>query len=123
MTEAQHQKIVIDWTQSVRGRYPELKLLFHIGNERYCTPAQGKNLKLAGVKPGVPDLFLPVARGGYHGLFIEMKAEAGRESSEQAWWREELTAEGYFSEVCHGYEAAIRVLKWYLELPHKAVTP
>mgnify|MGYP004433785991 CR=1 FL=1 len=31
------------------------------------------NLKRQGVKAGVPDLHLPVARGGYNGLYIELK--------------------------------------------------
>lgn len=31
-------------------------------------------LKRQGVKAGVPDICLPVARNGYHGLHIELKA-------------------------------------------------
>jgi len=116
MTETQHQATVIKWSLSVRGKYPELKLLFHIANERKCSVIEGANLKRAGVKPGVPDLCLPVARGKYHGLYVEMKTETGVESTDQIWWREELTAQGYFSEVCHGYLPAIKVLEWYLGL-------
>lgn len=77
---------------------------------------EAKRLKEQGVKPGVPDLCLPVARGQYHGLYIEMKTEAGKDSPEQIWWREQLTAQGYFSTVCHGWESAVRVLEWYLGL-------
>ena len=77
MTEAQHQINVIKWTQQpgIRRKYPELKLLYHIPNERKCSQIQGRQLKLQGVKSGVPDLHLPVARGEYLSLYIELKAE------------------------------------------------
>lgn len=118
VTENQHQMAVIKWSQqaSVRQKWPELKLLFHIPNERKCTPLQGKNLQRMGVKRGVPDLCLPVPRGRYHGLYIEMKTETGRASGDQKWWGEQLSVEGYFWEVCHGWESAARVLEWYLSL-------
>jgi hypothetical protein len=37
------------------------------------TPALANWPKAEGMKPGVLDLLLPVGRGGYYGLFIEMK--------------------------------------------------
>jgi len=43
-----------------------------------------QKLKKEGVKRGIPDIFLPCARGGSHGLFIEMKARDGKVSEEQA---------------------------------------
>lgn len=100
----------------MRERWPELKLLYHIPNERKCDPRQGKKLRLMGVRRGVPDLCLPVPRGGYHGLWIEMKTETGRATDDQKWWGERLTAQGYAWEVCHGWESATRVLEWYMSL-------
>lgn len=124
MTELQHQIAVIKWSQqpSIRSQWPELKLLFHIPNERKCTPQMGKLLKLAGVKRGVPDVCLPVPRSRYHGLYIELKTPDGKTEPDQDWWLEQLRAQGYFTEVCHGYESAIRVLEWYLGL-EKAPQP
>lgn len=86
--ENQHQMAVVKWSQqpSVREKWPELKLMFHIPNERVCSKQQGRLLKLMGVKPGVPDLFLPVPRSRYHGLYIEMKTEVGTPSEDQKWW-------------------------------------
>ena len=116
MTEAQHQMNVIKWTQqpSIRKKFPELKLLYHIPNERKCSAVQGRQLKLQGVKSGVPDLHLPVARGNYHSLYIEMKAEKGRTSDEQKWWLEELKYQGCRCEVCYGWKEAVMVLEEYL---------
>lgn len=116
MTEAKHQQYVIKWSQQphIRHRFPELKLLYHIPNERKCTPVQGKQLKLQGVRSGVPDLHLPVARNGFHSLYIEMKAENGRPSDAQKWWLEELERQGCQCAVCYGWEEAVRVLEEYL---------
>ncbi len=118
MTELQHQQMVIKWSQQlpVRQMYPELKMLYHVPNERKCNAIQGKMLKLAGVKSGIPDLTLPVARGQYHGLYIEMKADKGKISENQKWWINELKKQNYLAIVCYGWEEAVECLKGYLQL-------
>lgn len=118
MTEAQEQAYVIKWSQQpcIRAQWPELALLFHIPNGGTRDTVEGKHLKQQGVKPGVPDLFLPVPAGRYHGLFIEMKTDKGRASDAQKWWIERLNAAGYFAQVCHGWEAAVDLLERYLSL-------
>ena len=70
-SEAQHQAYVIKWSQqpSIRRQWPELALLHHIPNGGTRDAVEAKHLKQQGVKSGVPDICLPVARGGYHGLF------------------------------------------------------
>lgn len=118
LSEAQHQANVIKWSQqpSIRAQWPELALLYHIPNGGSRDAIEGKHLKAQGVKAGVPDLCLPVPRGQYHGLYIEMKTEMGRTSDAQEWWIEHLNAQDNFAEVCHGWESAVRVLEWYLKL-------
>lgn len=109
---------MIEWSQNprIRSKYPGIELLFHVPNGGSRNKIEAAHLKRQGVKPGVPDLCLPVARGQYHGLFIELKTDIGRASAEQKGWIERLNAEGYFAEVCHGWESAVRVLEWYLAL-------
>jgi hypothetical protein len=116
MTEAQHQKTLIDWTLMVRGKYPVLKLLFAIPNGGRRDLIEARHLKEQGVKAGVCDLFLPVSCGKYHGLFIELKTDKGVLSDAQSWWIEELTKQGYFVKICRGYDSARRVIEWYLSL-------
>ena len=118
MREARHQINIIKWSQqpSIRSRWPELKLLYHIPNETDGGASRVAIDKAMGVRKGVPDLCLPVARGKYHGLYIELKNETGKTSVEQDWWGEQLLGQGYFWEVCHGWQSAVRVLEWYLEL-------
>lgn len=117
MTEQKEQIALIQWSQqpSIRQAHPELKLLFHIPNER-PDKVQAALLKKMGVKRGVPDLCLPVSRGGYHGLFIEMKTSGGKASDAQFWWGENLKTNGYLFDICYGWEEAAEVLQWYLNL-------
>lgn len=120
-TEAQHQMNVINWSILHASEWPELAGLHHIPNGGSRDAIEGRHLKQQGVKPGVPDLHLPVARGPYHSLYIEMKTEKGRTSDVQEWWIEFLTAQGNFVEVCHGWETAVATLERYLSLPDEAV--
>lgn len=118
MRETRHQINVVRWSQqpSIRSRWPELALLHHIKNETSEGASRVAADREMGVRKGVPDLCLPVPRGNYHGLYIEMKNETGRASAEQLWWGEKLAGQGYFWEVCHGWQSAVRVLEWYLSL-------
>lgn len=111
------QECVIRWTQqpTIRSKYPELKLLYHIPNERKCSAQEGARLKRMGVKSGVPDLCLPVAKGKHHGLYIELKTKTGKLSDNQKWWQAELSRQDYLSAVCYGWEVAVKVLADYLE--------
>ena len=111
------QKQVIKWSQqpSIRQRYPELALLYHIPNER-VDKVQAAILKEMGVKTGVPDLHLPIASGRYHSLYIEMKALDGRPDPDQIWWAEHLKANGNAHAFCYGWQQATEVLQWYLNL-------
>ena len=77
-------------------------------------PSVASAMKREGVRPGVPDLMLPVARCGVHGLFLEMKAGGGRLSALQIRWRDLLTAQGYGVATCFSYEEARQVLIDYL---------
>ena len=67
------QAALISWAEAYERIYPELALLYHIPNGGKRDRIVAAKLKAQGVKPGVPDLCLPVPRGKYHGLYIEMK--------------------------------------------------
>lgn len=71
--EANEQEALFRWAAFVRGRFPEIDLLYHIPNGGSRNRLEAANLKRQGVKAGVPDLCLPVASGKYHGLYIELK--------------------------------------------------
>lgn len=112
--ESGHQEAIIEWCQYNYGRYPELKLLYHVPNGGKRDKATAVALKRQGVRAGVPDLVLPVARGGYHGLYIELKAPGGRPTKEQAEYIKDLKDQGYAAEICVGWQSAIEMLQAYL---------
>ena len=83
------------------------------GSLKFLTENWSAKGVYAAAKSGVPDLFLPVARGRYHGLFIEMKAQKGRLSENQANWLKDLRLQGYAAAVCYGAREAIDIITKY----------
>ncbi len=71
-TEHQEQVCVIDWASLNKKKHPALRWLFAVPNGAHKSRAAALKFQKEGLKPGVSDLFLPEARGGYNGLF-EMK--------------------------------------------------
>lgn len=114
--EAQEQEAIFQWISYNTTKYPELQLLFHIPNGGYRNKSEAINLKRQGVKAGVPDLFLPVARNKYHGLFIELKAQENKATQKQNDWIAHLRTQSYAAEVCHGWRSAVECLCRYLDL-------
>ncbi len=114
-TEEAEQTALFEWAARQAGRHPELGLLHAIPNGGKRGKAEAARMKMAGVKAGVPDMFLPVPRGSFHGLYIELKRrKGGRVSPEQAEWLERLSDEGYFCQVCKGWEEAAELIREYL---------
>ena len=115
MSEAQEQIALIQWAKLQSGKYPELALIYHIPNGGSRHPAEAARLKQQGVKAGVPDLCLPVARGGYNGLYIELKAGRNKPTPLQNEWLSWLNQQGYRAVVCWGWQAAKDEIMAYLE--------
>ena len=113
--EDNEQTILFRWARFQSGKYPELDKMFHIPNGGKRNAREGARFKMMGVKAGVPDIFLPAARGGYHGLFVEMKADGGRTSKAQDSYISALKEQGYCVKVCFGWEKAAEEILKYLE--------
>lgn len=110
-SEHAEQVTLINWYR----RTFKNSLLVAIPNGGKRSIKTAVELKREGVSKGFPDLFLPVMRGGYGGLFIEMKRQkGGRTSIEQKDWLEYLNGAGYKAVVCKGFEEAKEVIECYL---------
>lgn len=115
------QAAFFQWSLVNRKKYPGLHLLFAIPNGAKLAgtiqrrAAQWARLQKEGVRKGIPDYCLPVARGGFHGLYIELKAtEKAKATPEQREWCIELRQQGYRAEVCKGWQAAAAVVTEYM---------
>jgi len=116
-TESEEQQALFQWAHFQKGKYPELELLYHTPNGGQRNKAEAGRFKAEGVKSGVPDVFLPVARGGYFGLYIEMKRrKGGKVSDAQVEFFPKLRKQGYQVEVCKGWEAAAEIIKIYMAM-------
>ena len=114
-TEHAEQAALVRWSELASHRHPELRLLHAIPNGGNRNIVTAKKLKAEGVKPGVPDLCLPVPIVQYAGLYIELKRrKGGRLSDEQTWWIAELRRQGYRVEVCRGWDKARAAIETYL---------
>lgn len=105
------------WAEFVANQHPELELMYHIPNEGKRSRLTGARLKEAGLKSGVPDVHLPVARGGYIGLYIELKYGRNKPTENQKRWLRALRAAGHLVAVCYGWEQAKELIEQYLALP------
>ncbi len=115
VTEHDEQSALIRWARLNECRYPKLKKLYAVPNGGYRCAKTAADLKAEGVRKGIPDLHLPVARGGYHGLWIEMKVHPNVTTPDQDIVIEELREEGHRVEVCWSMEEARDVLLDYLK--------
>ena len=114
-TEHAEQVALMRWAVDAAQEQPELILLFAIPNGGQRHRLVAAKLRAEGVRRGVPDLFLPVARGRHHGLFVELKRlRGGQVSPDQKIWLQVLAGQGYQVAICAGWEAARRVLVDYL---------
>lgn len=115
-SEDTEQIAVIQWANWNRSKWPELELLHHCPNGGSRNKAEAAKLKQMGVVPGMPDLDLPVVKGAYHGLCIEMKYDRGTLQENQKRKLRLLAEQGRYCAVCYGAEEAVKVLKEYLRL-------
>lgn len=113
-TEHAEQVALMQWARIQAKRYPGLDLLHAIPNGGARNAITGAKLKAEGVKPGVPDLHLPVPLHGRPGLYLELKRKAGSAvTPAQREWHAALAAQGYAVVVCRGARDAIEAIEAY----------
>ncbi len=100
--------------QYVRTFYPEV-LILSVPNGAGTTAKNRLALYAEGLLPGVPDLFIPEARQGFHGLWIEMKTQEGVESVAQKRIRNHLEENNYLCYVARSEHTAINIIEAYLK--------
>ena len=128
-TEHAHQTALFAWCALSVGKHPELKWFHAIpnggsrGDTQRSQQINGGMMKAEGVKKGVADCFLPVKRGIWAGLYIEMKKpdlkpkrldSKGGLSDEQIAFGEFVKSQGFGWIVCYSWIEAKEILEKYL---------
>ncbi len=125
--ERVEQEALMQWAAVMESKEPRLRLLnASLNGMRASSIHQAVAAKKAGMKKGYPDVFLPVAARGWHGLFIEMKRKDGKASDvskEQRQWIDDLREQGYHAVVCYGWESAAQVIELYLGFEQATKNP
>lgn len=114
-TEHANQVALFAWAALNFEKYPELQMMFAIPNGGLRSKITAAMLKAEGVRAHIPDIFLPVPRGPWHGLFMELKKIGGRVDPGQFEYIGKLIDLGYGACVCVGWERAVETLISYLE--------
>ena len=114
LTEHEEQVMFFNHCKAKAMEDPLYELPFAIPNQGKRSYRLANYFKSEGLKAGVPDIFVPIERGGFSGLFIEMKTTSGELSSGQRKWLQRLEKEGYYCVIAFGGKHAIEMLEKYL---------
>lgn len=115
-SEHASQAAVIEWVQWDKKQWPVLALLYAVPNAAKRSFAAASWMRAEGLHKGVWDLHLPVSRGGYIGLWIEMKRRGEKLDHDQQIWGEAMRANGHMTVVCFSSDEARDALIHYVKL-------
>lgn len=113
-SEHEEARALMNLVRAHEAAHPELELFYAIPNGGDRHKAVAGKMRAEGQRPGVPDYALPVPRGTFHGLCIELKKLDGYASREQKDWIKNLRDQGYRAEVARGADQAWQILCDYL---------
>jgi hypothetical protein len=113
--EEAEQIAFFDYCRIMAESHPAYRLAFAIPNERKCSIQRRISMKKAGVRSGVPDIFIPAPNLKYSGLFIEMKVKPNRPTPEQLAMLSELSRQNYYTVICWSAEEAIEIINKYIK--------
>lgn len=112
--EAQLQTAVINYIKALPHK---IRYCASLGGQYQKHISQRKKAKATGYVPGFPDLQICEARGGYFGLFIEIKLDKRcYASGYQKDWIKDLNDRGYKAKVCKGFDECRTELDNYFNL-------
>ncbi|MGH8415633.1 MAG: VRR-NUC domain-containing protein, partial [Gammaproteobacteria bacterium] len=127
--EDRHSVWLLQWARYTRIQGEDIIPVSHLADYLLHIPNGGKRagreaarFKALGVKAGVSDYFLPLARAGYHGLWIELKRPKIKGNypsitDKQQAWIQRMHLARYDAMVAYGWQEAANRITGYLGLP------
>ena len=98
---------------------PELRWLHAVpnggsrGDNEKSRKIRGSQMKAEGVRDGVADIFWPLPRFPFHGLYIEMKTQTGAIRPAQREFRTFVMSQGYAHSYERSWRSAAELIKFY----------
>lgn len=112
MSESKLQISMVKW---FRLAYPK-RHLFSIPNGGNRSAITGAILKAEGARAGVADLFLMHGNSQFHGLWIEVKTDKGKQSPSQKEFEIDALNNGYDYKIVKSLDEFMDVVTIYLNL-------
>lgn len=113
MTERNEQSAFFATLEWLANQEPDVARCYAVPNGQY-RPGEAME---PGLKAGVPDICCPIARGGYFGLYIELKHGDNDVEPAQRQWISALNNAGYLAVTAWEMDGAMNVLQNYLRQP------
>lgn len=122
--ETERQGAYVEWTKlyKVDGRFLFDRVI-HCPSEGKRGPQAQRDAKTLGLKKGVLDILLAMARGQYIGLWLEFKSDEGKATADQEEFAKIMEEEGYMVRLVRKPEDAIRITMEYLAMPKRNFAP
>lgn len=114
--EHREQVALMNWAKSKEAEFPDLRWLYSNANGGKRSIGCAVKMKAEGTKRGVFDLFLPLPRAGFHGLYIEMKYGKNELSDEQVEFKHFIWSHNYCNGVFWNWSDASKFILDYLKL-------
>ena len=86
-----------------------------MGGVKLNSWSQRNALKATGYLKGVADLLIFESKESYKGLFIEVKTDKGRMTTEQKQFQTNALARGYLCICCKGFDETKNIIDDYLK--------
>ncbi len=110
--ESKLQDLILKWLEYT---LPHIrKRICSIPNSGLRSKAEGARQVQLGLKAGMPDLFMFMSYGGFHGLFIELKWGKNTLTDSQSAVLKDLIDGHYCCAVCYSFEEAQATIKAYI---------
>lgn len=108
--ESKIQQECVRW---FRLQYPNL-LIYAIPNGGKRGIITASIMKAEGVIAGAADVHIPIARGKYHSLYIEMKSQTGKQQPSQVEFQKKVESFGNAYMVCRSFDEFQATVTGYL---------
>ena len=99
----------------IRLAYPNTLFTATMGGVKLNSWSQRNALKATGYLKGVADLLIFESKESYKGLFIEVKTDKGRMTTEQKQFQTNALARGYLCICCKGFDETKNIIDEYLK--------